>query len=232
VVKGFRKLTRTTLFLLTQLPCKGGNIYASVAGGLHERGRYAARKSVDWLCRMMTGLVAFQTCTHQKHNQRHSEKNQHKRPPRHHQRHSAATWKRRHKTRLKLTFRLTSLPMIIDAKASSLTKVFPEGAAFNTDTFPVTLDSGSTYCLSNKRLDFEGALTRVSLKIQGITESKGMSKWSGTVKWGEQDHNERNTHFPSTFSHPSHDSIKGANLTLQSQERKLLSEWKKVNYSW
>jgi hypothetical protein len=86
--------------------------------------------------------------------------------------------------------------MIIDAKASSLTKVFPEGAAFNTDTVPVTLDSGSTYRLSNKRLDFEGALTRVSLEIQGITESKGMSKWSGTVKWGVQDHNEREHTLP------------------------------------
>jgi hypothetical protein len=54
VVKGFRKLTRTILVLLTQLPCKGVNIFASVAGGLHERGRYAAErgKIVDWVCRM------------------------------------------------------------------------------------------------------------------------------------------------------------------------------------
>jgi hypothetical protein len=38
VVKGFRKLTRTTLVLLTQLPCKGGNIFAAVAGGYMNVG--------------------------------------------------------------------------------------------------------------------------------------------------------------------------------------------------
>jgi hypothetical protein len=81
---------------------------------------------------------------------------------------------------------------VINTKASSLTKVFPEGVAFNTDTFPITIDSGSTYCLSDRRSDFEGVLTRVNVKVQGVTDSKGASKCKDTVRWKVQgDHGKR-----------------------------------------
>jgi hypothetical protein len=72
--------------------------------------------------------------------------------------------------------------MIINTKASLLTKVFPEGVAFDMDAFPITIGSGSTYCLSDRRSDFEGVLTRVKVKIQGVTDSKGTSKWKDTVQ--------------------------------------------------
>jgi hypothetical protein len=91
-------------------------------------------------------------------------------------------WKtRRAKSRLKLALCFTTLPIIINANASSLVSVFPEGVEFDTDSFPIAIDSGSTYCLSNKRSDFEGPLTKVNVRIQGILESKGTSKWKGTV---------------------------------------------------
>jgi hypothetical protein len=56
VVKGSSKLTGTTLVLLTQLPRKGGNIFASVAGWLHERGRYAAKRGEIVKVQMRTEL--------------------------------------------------------------------------------------------------------------------------------------------------------------------------------
>jgi hypothetical protein len=71
--------------------------------------------------------------------------------------------------------------MIVNTKAYSLTKVFPEGVSFDMDTF-----SGSTYGLSDRRSDFEGVLTRVKVKIQGTTDSKGTSKWKDTIRWKVQ----------------------------------------------
>jgi hypothetical protein len=41
----------------------------------------------------------------------------------------------------------------------------------------------------NKRSDFEGLLTKVNVHIQGILESKGTSKWKGTVRWRVLDDN-------------------------------------------
>jgi hypothetical protein len=79
---------------------------------------------------------------------------------------------------------LTTLPIIINAKASLPVNTFPEGVSFD-----IAIDSGSTYCLSDRRSDFEGALTRVNVKIQGITEAKGISKWNGTACWTTQDDN-------------------------------------------
>jgi hypothetical protein len=43
--------------------------------------------------------------------------------------------------------------------------------------------------LVQQRLDFAGALTRVNIKIQGITKAKGISKWKGTACWTIQDDN-------------------------------------------
>jgi hypothetical protein len=59
--------------------------------------------------------------------------------------------------------------------------MFPEGVSFDTNSFPIAIDSGSTYCLSDRRSDLEGALTQVKVKIQGISESMGVSKWKGAV---------------------------------------------------
>jgi hypothetical protein len=98
-------------------------------------------------------------------------------------RHSTVAWKSHQpKTRLALCL-TTLLPVIINAKASSLGNIFPEGAEFDTDSFPITIDSGSTYCLLSKCADFEGTLTKINVRIQGISETKGSAKWKGTVQW-------------------------------------------------
>jgi hypothetical protein len=143
---------------------------------------------------MMTSLAAFRTCKHHKHprsrkssprcycRSTHRSRKMTARPM------STVAWKTlRRGGRLRMALCFTSLPLIINAKASSFVNTFPEGVDFDTDSFPVAIDSGSTYCLSDRRSDFEGDLTKVNVKIQGILESKGISKWKGTVRWKVQD---------------------------------------------
>jgi hypothetical protein len=77
---------------------------------------------------------------------------------------------------------LVSLPLIINAKASSLVKIHPEGVDFDMDSFPIVIDSGSTYCLSDTRADFEGELKRMNVKIQGISEAKGKVLYNGKYR--------------------------------------------------
>ena len=81
------------------------------------------------------------------------------------------------------------MPKIINAKALSLEGGQIEGVTFDTDAYPIAIDSGSTYCLTDNKGDFEGELTRVNVKIQGITDAKGTSKWKGTVVWNIDDDN-------------------------------------------
>jgi hypothetical protein len=78
------------------------------------------------------------------------------------------------KSRIKLAL---CLMLIINRKASSSINMFPEGVSFDTDSFPITTGSGSTYCLSDRRSDFEGVLTQVNVQIYGVTDSK----WKDTV---------------------------------------------------
>jgi hypothetical protein len=193
-------MTFVTMFFFFLLAIKGGEVFTSFAGVLHQVVGFIVTKGgvAELMCRMTMGFSAPQTCTSKKHNQKPPRKHPARfyiqRPCRHStmtiRRHSTVAWKmRRQKTRLKLALCLTNLPIIINAKASSPYNTFPEGVSFDTDSFPIAIDSGSTYCLSNKRLDFEGALTRVNVKIQGITESKGISKWKGTARWKIQDDN-------------------------------------------
>jgi hypothetical protein len=58
---------------------------------------------------------------------------------------------------------LTNLLIIINTKASSSFNTFPEGVSFDMDSFPIAVDSGSTYCLSNRRFDFEGGSKTIKL---------------------------------------------------------------------
>jgi hypothetical protein len=171
---------------------KGGDVFASLAGVLHhgvgvifDQGRIAEK-----MCRMTKGLLDLQTCAPRRYKQKPQKKSSTRyyvqRIGRHAtktaQRSSTIAWRLfRKKSRFKLALCLTNLPVIISAKASSPINMFPEGVSFDTDSFPIAIDSGSTYCLSDKRSDFEGALTRVNIEIQGITESKGVSKWKGTA---------------------------------------------------
>jgi hypothetical protein len=115
--------------------------------------------------------------------------------------------------------------------------VLLEGVAFETETFAMTTDSSSTYCLSHKRQDFGGELTQVSLKIQ--TESKGMAKWNGTVRWRVQDHNKREHAFKISHTLLVYDPLPFHIISTQhlpqqhqkSQERELLLERTKANYN-
>jgi hypothetical protein len=185
-------MTFVTIVFFFLLAIKGGEVFASFASVLHQGVGFVVAKGgvAEWMCRMLKGFSAPQTCTPKRHNQKPPRKHPagfYIQRPRQHstmtvRRHSTVAWKmRRQKSRLKLALCLTTLLMIINTKASSSYNTFPEGVSFNTDSFPIAIDSGSTYCLSNKRSDFEGALTRVNVKIQGITESKVISKWKGTA---------------------------------------------------
>jgi hypothetical protein len=59
------------------------------------------------------------------------------------QRQSTIAWKTIwKKSRFKVALGLTSLPVIINAKASSLTNTFPEGVSFDTNSFPIAIDLG------------------------------------------------------------------------------------------
>jgi hypothetical protein len=62
-------------------------------------------------------------------------------------------------------------------KKSSSSTAFHEGVTINLESFLIASNSGSSYYLSNRRLDFEGVLTRVKIKIQGVTDSKGTLEW-------------------------------------------------------
>jgi hypothetical protein len=94
-----------------------------------------------------------------------------------------------------------SLSVIINAKASSSVGVFPEGVNVDTNSFPIAIDSVTTYCLLNKWSDFEGHLMKVHVRIQGISESKGTSKWKDTVQWKvlDDDRTEHVFNIPNTL---------------------------------
>jgi hypothetical protein len=141
IVNNLSKLM-TTLFFSVVMAIKEGEIFASSAGRLYDGAQWVEKtwKIADWVT---MSLVALQTCVHQAKKSQRFVRSQAPRQLQMTQRHSTATWTtRRHKTRLKLTWCLTSLPMIINAKASSLTKVFLEGVAVDTDALPITIESG------------------------------------------------------------------------------------------
>jgi hypothetical protein len=55
-----------------------------------------------------------------------------------------------------------------------------------SDSFPIAIDLGPTYYLSDRRSVFEGVLTQVRVKIPGITDSKGALEGKDTVQWKVQ----------------------------------------------
>jgi hypothetical protein len=65
--------------------------------------------------------------------------------------------------------------VLIKERTSSSNTAFQEGVTINLESFPTAIDSGSTYYLSDRRSDFEGILTRVKVKTQEVTDSKGTS---------------------------------------------------------
>ena len=72
-------------------------------------------------------------------------------------------------------------------KATSLPLNVGEDVLFDTDAFPIAIDTGSTFCLTDRRSDFRGALTKVDVRIQGISDKKRLAKWKGTATWAIQD---------------------------------------------
>jgi hypothetical protein len=169
------KVAIVTIFFFILLATNAGNVFAFVAGGVrgvHQLVGVIFNKGgfADWLCRMTEGFLALQTCKAPNYNQKRLKKcTKHYYVQRlccHSRmttwRYSTFAWKtRRQKSRLKVALCLTSLPIIINANASSSVNTFPEGVSFDTDSFLIAIDSGSTYCLSDRRSDFEGALIRV-----------------------------------------------------------------------
>jgi hypothetical protein len=71
-------------------------------------------------------------------------------------------------------------------KTSPSNTALHEGVTINLESFLIAIDSGSTYYLSDRRLDFEGVLTRVKVKTQGVTDSKGTLEQKDTVQWKVQ----------------------------------------------
>jgi hypothetical protein len=135
------ELTITTIFLIF-LAIKGKNIFISLAGWLYDMVMVLddTWDIFNWLCRMTTSIMAFQTCTHPRYRKfyKGSTTRYCRRSPCHHpttiRRHCMVACKSRcSKARLKLELCLTSLPVMINAKALSLGSIFPEGV----DSFPI-----------------------------------------------------------------------------------------------
>jgi hypothetical protein len=188
IVENLSKLLITTIFLFILLEIRGGEIFASLASLLYDGAVGETWKMADRVCRM--SFVARQTCTHQNRSRK-TRQFLCQQPPRQLQmtirRHSTVARKtRRQKSRLKLALCLATLPIIINAKAFSSFNTFSEGVSSDTDSFPIAIYSGTTDCLSDRRSDFEGALIRVKVKIQGITKAKGIFKQN---QWTIQDDN-------------------------------------------
>jgi hypothetical protein len=180
--KRISKMMITIIIFIIVLGMIGGEFFTSLVGVIYDGTQYV-NKTWGWgkvFCRMMTSLAFFWTCKHHKHPQsRKSSPRCYRRSTHRSQKMTArpastVAWKTLQKGgRLRMALCcFTSLPLIINAKASLLVNAFPEGVDFDTDLFPIAIDSGSTFCLSDKRSDFDGDLTKVNVKIQGILESK------------------------------------------------------------
>jgi hypothetical protein len=87
--------------------------------------------------------------------------------------------------------------MIINAK-TSLTKVFLEGVAFGTDV--ITIESGSTYCQSDRRSDFEGVIYRESQIPKDHRSGKTLSNGKYHVTMGTGKRSTTQKHWHRTLS--------------------------------
>jgi hypothetical protein len=59
------KMTFVTIIFFFVLAIKGGEVFASFAGVLHQGVGFIVKKSgfAEWMCRMTKGFLAPQTCT-------------------------------------------------------------------------------------------------------------------------------------------------------------------------
>jgi hypothetical protein len=131
-------------------------------------------------------------------------------------RQSTIPWKTiRKKSRFKLALCLT---VIINTKTSSSINMFPEGVSFDTDSFPITTGSGSIYRLSDRRLDFEGVLTRVNVQIHGAMDSM----WKDTVQWKVLGKRQAFNIPKTVASLPSQHTWSGTQAIIRDEEVKLL----------
>jgi hypothetical protein len=235
--KVISKMMITIIVFIIVLGMLGGEFFALLAGVIYDMTRYL-NETWGWtkvFCRMMTNLAVFRTCKHPKHPQsRKSSPRCYRRGTQRSRKmtsrpSSTVAWKTLWKGgRLRMALCFTSLPIIINAKASSLVDAFPEGVHFDTNSFPIAIDSGSTYCLSDRRSDFEGDLIKVNVKykaywsqrayLNGKGQSDGKyktikvknmcSQYQTLYSWRH--------HYRSAYSHHNiwHKSIEGANWTL------------------
>jgi hypothetical protein len=168
--------TTTCSFIFCAI--KGGDILASVASVVYNGVTWLNNKweFAVWLFRMTKNVAAFQTCTCKKRPKESMRSHCHSQVAI--LRHSTFACKTRHnKSRLKLALCCTILLVLIKERTPSSSTAFHEGVTINLESFLIAIDSGSTYYLSDRRLDFEGVLTWVKVKIQGVTDSKGTSEW-------------------------------------------------------
>ena len=186
-----------TIFFCVGAVMNGGNLFASVAGMMFDVAEYTCKKLglIEIVSEMTKHLLTVSLTSHSRKLIRKNPVCYYSRRPRKchprlsnpHQTSKKVSFVARKRVKkgfnVKVILALTTIPLIINAKASSMQGAHAQAMGFDTDSFPIAIDSGSTYCLSDTRSDFEGALTRVNVSIQGITDKRSVSKWKGTVLW-------------------------------------------------
>lgn len=197
-------MTMLLIYMFVSVAQGMGNLCAEMAGTIFDVcAHIEAWAGITIVFSRMTSVFISKPPNIQKTRRTHSSsKVFYISRPRHARRRSTTGHKSsQHRPTRQNAWAYVTTPIITNATTANPTTTPSDGMSFDTDAFPIAIDSGSTFCLTDHRSDFEGPLTQVDIRIQGISDKKGAAKWKGTAVWNIQDDDGRThkLHIPNTL---------------------------------